>query len=44
MRKNLPAKMLALQRSSHYLKEVINSVKLEGVNISYLGIDVSMLI
>jgi hypothetical protein len=29
LEENVPARLLALQRSSHYLKDVIKSVKLE---------------
>jgi hypothetical protein len=40
MGENVSVRLLALQRLSQYLKEVIKKCEIGGANILYLGIDV----
>jgi hypothetical protein len=42
MGENVSVRLLALQRLSQYLKEVIKKCEIGGANILYLGIDVWM--
>jgi hypothetical protein len=44
MGENVPPRLVALQRSTQYFKEVIKECIIGGTYISYLGIDVWMLI
>jgi hypothetical protein len=40
MGENVPPRLVALQRSTQYFKEVIKECIIGGTYISYLGIDV----